>query len=71
MERTYIDWNKNEDIYEKISKLKQKLRETDYKVLKYIDGLIPEDEYIVIKGQRQGWRNEIRRLEEQLSNQLE
>lgn len=50
----------------KIPELKQKLAETDYQPLKYLDGEYTEEEYAVLKAQRQAWREEIRQLEEKL-----
>ena len=46
-----------------IEALKQQLADTDYKAIKYAEGLIPEEEYQPIKEQRQAWREEINKLE--------
>lgn len=51
----------------RISEFKKLLSESDYKALKYAEGIISESEYAVIKTQRQEWRNEINKLEEQLN----
>lgn len=48
---------------EKISELKSKLAKTDYKAIKYAEGLITEAEYAPIKSQRQSWRDMINLLE--------
>ncbi len=48
---------------EQIALLKQNLADTDYKTLKYAEGLISEQDYAEIKAQRQMWRDEINRLE--------
>ena len=61
--------SQNEVIYEyrtKINVLKNKLYDTDYKAIKYAEGLLSEEEYAPIKEQRQTWRNEINTLEEEL-----
>lgn len=46
-----------------IEELKQKLSDSDYKAIKYAEGLISEEDYAPIKKQRQQWRNEINLLE--------
>ena len=51
----------------RINELKRFLSETDYKAIKYAEGLISEEEYLPIKLQRQEWRDEINSLEEQLN----
>lgn len=50
----------------KIAELKQMLADSDYKAIKYAEGLISDEEYEPIKAQRQEWRNEINILEESL-----
>lgn len=51
---------------EKIGILKQHLEDSDYKAIKYAEGLICEEDYLPVKTQRQLWRDEINRLEETL-----
>lgn len=51
---------------EKIYQLKQKLSMTDYKAIKYAEGLISEGAYAPIKAERQLWRDEINQLEKSL-----
>ena len=46
-----------------IGELKQKLRDTDYKAIKYAEGVLSEDEYSETKAQRQAWRERINELE--------
>ena len=46
-----------------IVELKQQLADTDYKAIKFAEGLISEEDYAPIKKQRQQWRNEINLLE--------
>jgi hypothetical protein len=48
---------------QKINQLKAKLRDTDYKAIKYAEGLISEEEYASIKAEREAWREEIRQAE--------
>lgn len=43
--------------------LLQKLRETDYITLKYIEGQISVEEWVPIKEQRAEWRKELEELE--------
>ena len=67
--------NKNEWIANKpvrirrlrISELKTLLYESDYKAIKYAEGLIPESEYEPIKSERQRYREEINRLESEIA----
>lgn len=51
-------------INRQIFELKQKLTQTDYKAIKYSEGLLTDKEYAEVKAQRQAWRDEINRLEE-------
>jgi hypothetical protein len=51
---------------EEISELKQKLSDTDYKCLKYVDGALTDEEYAEVKSERQSLRDRINELEEQL-----
>lgn len=53
-------------INKEISELKKKLFDTDYKAIKYSEGLLTDKEYAEVKAQRQAWRDEINRLEEKL-----
>lgn len=47
---------------EQIAILKQQLADTDYKAIKYAEGLISAEDYAETKAQRQGWRSEINEL---------
>lgn len=47
--------------------LKEQLRESDYKAIKYAEGWITAEDYAPIKAQRQGWRERINELEELLN----
>lgn len=46
-----------------ISQLKIKLKETDYKAIKFAEGLISDEEYQPIKEQREEWRRQINEYE--------
>lgn len=50
-------------IQNEINALKQNLARTDYKAIKYAEGLIPEEEYASIRQERQAWRDRINELE--------
>lgn len=52
----------------KITILKLKLENTDYKSLQHHEGEITDEEFAPIKEQRKKWRAEINRLEEELKN---
>ena len=51
---------------ERIAELKQLLRDSDYKAIKYAEGLLGEREYIPIRDERKAWRKEINELEASL-----
>lgn len=44
---------------------KVNLNDTDYKIQKYLEGVLPIEEFEEIKKAREGWRAEINRLEEE------
>ena len=48
---------------QRIAELKAFLLETDYKAIKYAEGLISNEDYYKIKKQRQSWRDEINNIE--------
>lgn len=52
---------------EQIEMLKQNLSDTDYKAIKYAEGLISDEEYAETKKLRQQWRKEINQLENELT----
>lgn len=54
----------------RISELKMLLNESDYKAIKYAEGLIPESEYEPIKSERQRYREEINQLESEISKYI-
>lgn len=55
----------------RIEILKFKLQKTDYKAIKYAEGLLTEEEYAPIKAERQAMRDEINRLEAELAGGAE
>ena len=48
---------------EKLAGLRQNLFDTDYKAIKYAEGLILPADYESVKQQRQTWRDEINNLQ--------
>ena len=49
-----------------IQTLKAKLSSSDYKLFKFLEGEISEEEYQTIKKERREWRERINELEEEL-----
>lgn len=54
------------EIETQINEYKKLLSDTDYKAIKYAEGFISEEDYKETKEQRQFWRDEINRLEEEI-----
>lgn len=50
----------------KIDELKTKLSQTDYKAIKYAEGLYTDEEYEPIKLERQEMRNQIHKYEQEI-----
>ena len=70
-EMPVIEPTKEQLAKSRIRKLKKFLSETDYKAIKYAEGVIIEEEYAPIRLQRQEWRDEINALEEEyIGNEL-
>lgn len=61
-----IEANPTQELQNRINILKLNLSNTDYKAIKYAEGLISETDYAPIKAQRQEWRDEINALEAEL-----
>ena len=57
---------KKEEYNKQITQLKMQLRNTDYQALKFAEGQITAADYEAIKIQRQAWRDEINRLENEI-----
>ena len=53
-----------------INELKRKLTDSDYKVMKYVEGQLSEEEFTSIKAERQAWRNKINELEESIKDYI-
>lgn len=51
----------------RIAELKRLLSASDYKAIKYAEGLISAEDYAETKAERQAWRDEINALESELS----
>lgn len=51
---------------DRILELKQLLSSTDYKAIKFAEGMLSEEEYAETKALRQSYRDEINKLEEEL-----
>ena len=51
---------------EQIAALKQQLTDTDYKAIKYAEGLISAEDYAETKAQRQAWRLKVNALEKEV-----
>lgn len=66
MENNELFLTKEEIIQLKIIELKCKLKASDYKAIKYAEGLISEEEYQPIKEERQKLRDQINKLESAL-----
>ena len=54
------------EINRQIRELKQKLFDTDYKAIKYSEGLLTDSEYAATKAQREEWRSAINKLKDRL-----
>lgn len=57
---------REKELSQEISALKQRLSETDYKAIKYFEGYYTAEQYAPIKAEREGWREQIRELEEEI-----
>ena len=47
----------------KILRLKKNLANTDYKIHKYTEGVLSQEEFEEVKTKRQSWRDEINRIQ--------
>lgn len=61
-----IEVSAKEIMAEEIEQCKAKLTATDYKAIKYAEGLISEADYAPIKAERQALRDRINELEAEL-----
>lgn len=61
-----IATEKRKENFVRITEIKSLLKATDYQAIKYAEGLLNDIEYEPIRVQRQDWRDEINRLEDEL-----
>ncbi len=59
--------NQKVEIKKQINHYKSLLSESDYRAIKYFEGYYTEEEYAPYKAQRQEYRDEINRLEEEMA----
>lgn len=57
-----LEWETKKKNAKRIKMLKNLLAETDYKAIKFAEGLISPEEYETIRQERQTWREEINLL---------
>ncbi len=64
----FLPYERSEDCVraEKILSLKRNLAETDYKLMKHMDGALTEEEYNAVRDQRAVWRKQINDLEAEI-----
>lgn len=59
-----LEYNQEQkEQYARLAALKELLSGSDYKALKYSDGVLSEEEYAPVRVERQLWRNEINEIE--------
>lgn len=58
--------NRKREAFLRIAELKKLLADSDYKAIKYAEGVISASEYVPIKAKREMWRKEINDLEKLL-----
>lgn len=61
--QVYVPYTEKELAAIEIAELKAKLAATDYKAIKYAEGVMSAAEYAETKAQREAWRNRINTLE--------
>lgn len=66
--KAYEDMLKKLDITNQINTLKNELDSSDYKAIKHSEGLISDEDYEIIKQEREALRVQIRELQKQLDN---
>ena len=62
--QVYVPYSEKELASREIVELKAKLTATDYKAIKYAEGVLSDTEYADTKAQREAWRNRINALEQ-------
>ena len=72
--QVYIPYTQEElikrEAQSQIQEYKKLLTDSDYKVMKYMEGFLSEEEYLPIKIDRQYWRNKIRQLEDRYTEEV-
>jgi hypothetical protein len=68
-EKTSFKKQEQSEASKKLNELKSKLCSSDYKAIKFAEGLYTEEEYAPIRKQREDIRKEIRKLEAQLDKE--
>lgn len=66
-EKVYIPYTQKELDELRIKELKQLLADSDYKAIKYAEGLLTPEEYAPVKALRQSYRAEINMLEARIN----
>lgn len=61
--KVFVPYTEKELAKIEIAELKAKLAATDYKAIKYAEGVLSATEYAETKAQREAWRNRINTLE--------
>lgn len=61
-EITEEEYNRIRDIHNELAELHYALKRTDYKAIKYAEGLYTDEEYKAVKEQRQALRDRINEL---------
>ena len=67
--KIFIPYTEKELAELEIVEMKCQLAATDYKAIKYAEGLISEADYAAIREQRQGWRDKINELERKIGGE--
>lgn len=70
MTETEIMQNRKIYIQDKIRKLKDQLTQSDYKAIKFAEGLLDKEKYETIKAERQRLRSEIKSLSMALKGEI-
>lgn len=55
-----------QELYKNRIEAVNNLLSTDYKAIKYAEGVISEEEYASVKLLRQSWRNQINEIDEEI-----
>lgn len=61
-----IVYNEKEELRIELNQLKHRLEETDFKAIKFAEGVITYEQYQPIKKERENWRKRINEIEKKL-----